>query len=175
MITKKLSDIAKKSFRNLGLIGSNGLFWVHDRRFVLRHLRDLGMGKTYLEGAIQDEAQSLVDHLKSFNGEPTLYPVGLRTAVLNVVWQLVAGRRYDLTSKEVTAIFDAMERFRKGMSMLRFVEEFFPTLKLIPQFIKNPLFKVDVMKNFRKEMTTIIDVSFEVDRYLLFLFLNSGG
>ena len=117
------------------------------------------MGKTRLEVAIHDEARALVDHLKSFDGKPTLYPVGLRTAVLNVIWQLVAGRRYDLTSKEVDRIFEAVERFRKDVSMMIFVEEFFPIFKLVPQFIKNILFKLDVMENFRKEMTMIINVS----------------
>ena len=139
-------------------MSANGIPWLHDRRFVLRHLRDLGMGKTHLEIAIHDEARALVEHLKSFEGKPIYYPMGLRTAVLNVIWQLVAGKRYDLTSKEVDAIFDTIESFRKDASTLLFAETFFPILQACPSFLKNQLFKTYVLERFREEMARIIDV-----------------
>ena len=51
-----------KTFKNseflpAGLLGSNGPQWVHERRFALRNLRNLGMGKSNLEIAINQEAQ----------------------------------------------------------------------------------------------------------------------
>ena len=69
---------------------SEGDQWVHDRRFFIRNLRNLGMGKSYLEGAIHLEAQALVDDLIEHGREPTDYPVSFRTAPLNIIWQLVA-------------------------------------------------------------------------------------
>ena len=117
------------------------------------------MGKTQLEVAIHDEARALVEHLQSFEGKPTLYPVGLRTAVLNVVWQLVVGIRYDLTSKEVDAIFREIENFREEGSVYLFVECLFPMLRACPQSLKNYLFKLHLLKNFRSEMKRIIEVS----------------
>ena len=117
------------------------------------------MGKTRLEVAIHDEARALVDHLKSFDGKPTLFPIGLRTAVLNVVWQLVAGKRYDLTSKEVDTIFDLLDTFRNEGSNLVFVEYSFPILKILPKFVKTPLFNLHILENFRVEMKKIIEVS----------------
>ncbi|XP_018025046.1 cytochrome P450 2L1, partial [Hyalella azteca] len=47
-----------------GVVSSNGRQWQHDRRFVLRSLRDLGMGKSYLEEAINIEAKALVEDLR---------------------------------------------------------------------------------------------------------------
>ena len=73
-----------------GVIMTNGKHWQNARRFLLRNLRDLGMGKTYLEDAIQREAQFLVEDFKTLSGSPTLFPKSLNVAVLNVVWQMVA-------------------------------------------------------------------------------------
>ena len=76
-----------------GLIGSNGQHWQHDRRFALRILRNLGMGKTYLEDAINIEAQALVDDLKKYGDEPVTFPDSLKTASLNIIWQLVTSKK----------------------------------------------------------------------------------
>lgn len=38
--------------------------WVEQRRFVLRHLRDFGFGRTSMATIIEDEALKLVEHFK---------------------------------------------------------------------------------------------------------------
>jgi len=138
-----------------GLVGSNGLQWVHDRRFVLRHLRDLGMGKTHLEKAIHEEARALVDDIKSSNGKPIQFPISFRTAVLNVIWQLVAGKRYEFNSPDVEQIFQLFEEFR-DQSMFVFIEGFFPIVSYLPRFIKTKFGDIDIMERFRNEMKRII-------------------
>ena len=140
-----------------GVISSNGMHWIHDRRFVLRNLRDLGMGKTYLEQAIHVEAQAIVDDIKSLGEKPMNPPRSLRTAVLNIIWQMVAGKRYDLRSKEVDRIFNIVEDFRK-QSLLIFFAHFFPALKILPTTVKNRFLGTDVLANFSKEMHNIIMV-----------------
>ncbi|KAA0200341.1 Cytochrome P450 CYP3214A, partial [Hyalella azteca] len=57
-----------------GVFSSNGVHWQHDRRFVLRNLRNLGMGRSYLEEAINIEAKALVEDLKKYGGEAINYP-----------------------------------------------------------------------------------------------------
>ena len=74
------------------MLFANGHYWQHDRRFVLRNLRNLGMGRSTLEGAVQREAGALVDALRQFGGQPTPAPLILRTVPLNIIWQMVAGR-----------------------------------------------------------------------------------
>ena len=142
-----------------GILGSTGLPWVHDRRFALRHLKDLGMGKTQLEVAIHNEARAIVEHLKSFDGKPTKYPKGIRNAVLNVVWQLVVSKRYDLdTDEEVDDINKTVENARAEGSNLVFAEVLFPILKAVPEFLKNHLFKLHLFGNFRKEIKVVTNV-----------------
>lgn len=58
----------------------------------MRNLRDLGMGKSRLDGAIQDEARMLVRDFKNYDGQQVPLPKSFDIAVLNVVWQLVASK-----------------------------------------------------------------------------------
>ncbi|XP_045133381.1 cytochrome P450 2L1-like [Portunus trituberculatus] len=138
-----------------GVIMTNGKHWQNARRFLLRNLRDLGMGKTYLEDAIQREAQLLVEDFKTLSGSPTLFPKSLNVAVLNVVWQMVASTRYDMDDERVLSIIKIIRSFETTSAML--ILEFIPFIKkIIPNFIKNriPIYKQ--MANLRKEAKKLI-------------------
>lgn len=116
------------------------------------------MGKAYMADAIQFEAQELVKEIKSFGEVPMIPPKGLRTAVLNVVWQMIAGKRYDLRSTEVDRIFNVGEEFIKESHMM-FFDTFFPVLRIIPKSIRDRVFGTKVVTRFRNEMHSIISVS----------------
>ncbi|XP_033222656.1 uncharacterized protein LOC117176510 [Belonocnema kinseyi] len=47
-----------------GLIVTDGNLWVEQRRFVLRHLREFGFGRTSMATLIEEEAHHLVEHFK---------------------------------------------------------------------------------------------------------------
>ena len=65
--------------------------WQEQRRFALRHLRDLGMGKSSMEPHIRQEALEMVESLKKTVGEPIDFRFNLNVAVTNIIWALVAG------------------------------------------------------------------------------------
>ncbi|XP_012539456.1 probable cytochrome P450 303a1 isoform X2 [Monomorium pharaonis] len=48
----------------LGLIVVDDRLWVEQRRFVMRHLREFGLGRTSMVTIIEDEALKLVEHFK---------------------------------------------------------------------------------------------------------------
>ncbi|KAL6256516.1 hypothetical protein P5V15_012629 [Pogonomyrmex californicus] len=50
--------------RRLGLIVVDGKLWIEQRRFVLRHLREFGFGRTSMATIIEDEALKLMEHFK---------------------------------------------------------------------------------------------------------------
>lgn len=45
-----------------GVLVVDGPLWVEQRRFILRHLRDLGFGKTDMTVLIEDESKRLVEY-----------------------------------------------------------------------------------------------------------------
>ena len=52
-----------KGGHSLGIMATMGSFWQEQRRFALKHLKDLGFGKQKLDTVIQDEIQYLIDEL----------------------------------------------------------------------------------------------------------------
>jgi hypothetical protein len=46
------------------LVCSEGKHWAEQRKFTIRHLRELGFGKCSMEGLLQDEVQELISGLK---------------------------------------------------------------------------------------------------------------
>ncbi|XP_042238242.1 cytochrome P450 2L1-like [Homarus americanus] len=74
-----------------GVIASGGSLWQNNRRFVLRQLRDLGMGKSRMVAAVQWQGTQLVQQLKNQAGRPAPLPHALEVTIVNVIWQMVAG------------------------------------------------------------------------------------
>jgi methyl farnesoate epoxidase / farnesoate epoxidase len=89
-------DDLLKSLHFSGLIFSQGDLWQEQRRFTLRHLRDLGFGKRSLEGLIHEEINSLIVNVSRMAGPDWAEPVELYdilgTSGLNVLWHVMAGK-----------------------------------------------------------------------------------
>ncbi|KAL7631616.1 UNVERIFIED_CONTAM: hypothetical protein RMT77_018077 [Armadillidium vulgare] len=153
-----------------GVVGSNGSHWHHNRRFLLRHLRDLGMGKSKIEGIILREVENLVEEFKKLTKEPSMFPFSANICILNIIWQLVASHRYNFEDEEV-------ENFMRKMGQLQneflFVglQDFFPILNYI---VPKPILKFilgitkfekvsqefyDLMKPFINEHLKTLDPS----------------
>ncbi|XP_071548209.1 cytochrome P450 2L1-like [Panulirus ornatus] len=147
--------------RDAGIVFSNGAIWQTHRRFVLRHLRDLGMGKSRLEAAIQHEAVYLVEELRKHTNQPTLLPTFLNIAVLNVIWKLVADHRYALDDQEGNYFIALLDRTTEKMQgiALNFMN-FLPwLLDILPTFILNWFGADDIQKDMvelRDYITTFI-------------------
>nr|XP_053654491.1 cytochrome P450 2L1-like isoform X1 [Cherax quadricarinatus] len=146
--------------RESGVILTNGEQWQNARRFLLRNLRDLGMGKSFLEAAIQEEAQMLVNDFRKYDGKAGHLPMSINIAILNVIWQLVASRRYELNDKEIQS-FMALLKFLQEDVVSVFLPSFFPILNYLPRFLTRKLLKLDlvddVKQNVFKFMGNIIE------------------
>ncbi|XP_063611208.1 cytochrome P450 2L1-like [Penaeus indicus] len=144
---------------------SNGKRWQNARRFLLRNLRDLGMGKTYLEESILVEARALVKDFKSCAGTPAHIPESLNVAVLNVIWQLVASKRYEFHDKEVLEPI-AILRSIDSSSFATLVEFFPGVKKLLPGFLKEKLF-AGQMKRLKDSIVDLLKDSIDSHRATL--------
>ena len=75
-----------------GFVSSSGDLWQEQRRFALRHLRDLGMGKSSIESHVQTEILATMEELKKTVGQPMDLSYSLNIAITNIVWAIVAGK-----------------------------------------------------------------------------------
>lgn len=82
--------------RRLGVVFSDGPFWETQRRFSMKVLRQLGMGRTSMIEHIEREAVAMIEHFKqlSQSGDPIEMDHAFDVPVLNVLWALLAGHRF---------------------------------------------------------------------------------
>ncbi|KAG7161543.1 cytochrome P450 2C31-like [Homarus americanus] len=91
---------------NLGILALNGSMWQEQRRFLLRHLRDLGFGKTSLEPIIQDEVTELMKYIEQQKDQPISMKRLFNRSVVNSLWGLVMGKRYPYGHEKLNALLN---------------------------------------------------------------------
>ncbi|KAK7086809.1 hypothetical protein SK128_000310 [Halocaridina rubra] len=84
-----------------GIVNTSGKVWQNSRRFALKHLINMGMGKNSYESVILNEVISLIKDFENFVGNPGQLPWSINVAVLNVIWRIVADRRYEVDDEEI--------------------------------------------------------------------------
>ena len=76
-------------------MNSEGKEWTEQRRFTLRHLREFGFGKSTGEELITNEMKEFLDGLERKVGQPTSLNKSFGVAVLNTLWMIMSGVRYE--------------------------------------------------------------------------------
>merc|ERR1719167_526270 len=89
------------SGKNKGIISTDGQEWLEQRRFALKHLKDFGFGKSGLHGIIQEEVDILIKHLMQFQHQDFRMETVFGIPVINVLWVIVAGKRFDRKDEKV--------------------------------------------------------------------------
>ena len=82
-----------------GILFNDANAYRNQRRYIHRTLRDFGFGKASLEIILQGEAEHIVDHFDSLNGKAVQPQLVFNVGVLNVLWKIVADKRYFKHSK----------------------------------------------------------------------------
>lgn len=133
--------------KKLGVIFSDGQFWVEQRRFTLRHLRDFGFGKKSMEGFIMNEAEDIVKEMKDLQ---VVQVSGLfHVSTLNVLWGMIAGVRYERDDQRMKDLFDKLNRaFRIG-SVTGGIASMFPILKKIAPELSGYKHTMDTIKELQ--------------------------
>ncbi|CAL4092454.1 unnamed protein product, partial [Meganyctiphanes norvegica] len=146
-------------FKSYGLVSSSGERWQANKRSSLRYLKDFGMGRSSLQDAIQDEAVALLQDLDQCVGKPTEISWNLNVSILNVLWKIVADKRYEIADNKIQYFAQLMngnvELINGPVALL----DIFPFLiPLVPTFIKNKWMKVDVLESNRDLLFELIMV-----------------
>ena len=97
-----------------GIVVSENENWIKQRRFGLKTLRDLGFGRRSIEQIVNEEIEEIIVKLGDSSDRDGDYLMDsvFNIPIINVLWQLVAGYRFDekdpegrVVIKDITSIF----------------------------------------------------------------------
>jgi len=119
---------------------ANGKQWQEHRRFTLRHLRDMGFGKSSIENQMMDEIQELIQEIKSsIESDPNNvvdFKGMFNLSTLNVLWAMITGSRRRRDDTQFQTLLNTIdEAFRAGNSVRNqldlpeFLYKLFPVLR----------------------------------------------
>ena len=119
-------------FSMVGLVFVEGEFWTEQRRFTLRHLRDLGFGKTSIEDQMMDEIKELLSDMKSAAQSDPDHIVDFKgifnVSILNILWVILCGKRYERDDVALKKLLSLVDKLLRGGN---FIGAVFP----IPSFL----------------------------------------
>ncbi|KAB7503700.1 Cytochrome P450 2L1 [Armadillidium nasatum] len=99
------------------------------------------MGKSKIVSAVLYEAKELVKVMKKQAGVPAPLPEALTPAVINVLWQMIASKRYDLDDQEVIGFERLIQKAQESSARLS-IQDIFPWIKnILPETIFNYIIK----------------------------------
>ncbi|KAG6459438.1 hypothetical protein O3G_MSEX011399 [Manduca sexta] len=120
----------------LGIVFSDGPAWNKTRRFVLKYLKSYGYNSRFMDNYIAEECRVLVRQRERDAGQPVLVNDMFHIPIVNILWRLVAGVRYDLEDVRLKKLCSLITRLFKAVDMSGGVLNFMPFLRhFIPNYI----------------------------------------
>ncbi|OQV12854.1 Cytochrome P450 2J5 [Hypsibius exemplaris] len=138
-----------------GIIVSNHELWRTHRRFALSTLRDLGMGKNWLEDTILTEVEELCQILRDTKETPFNPKVKLTNSVSNVICALIFGRRFELNDPKFSRLTGLIAE-NVAAAGAEGIAKTFPFLMWFPNRVRNLIYRTrrnrDTLTKFMQEM-----------------------
>jgi len=108
---RPILDIINDIGGRYGIIGTDGQKWKEQRRFSISRLRDLGFGKAHMETVIQVELEELCARLDKDGENGIDMKSTLFIPLLNVIWGLIAGKRFNYEDESLKYFKDLISEF----------------------------------------------------------------
>jgi len=140
----------------LGIIFPDGYLWKEQRKFAVKTLKQLGLGKNSLERKIEEETFELCKYLSELvNSGQNLIRVDdfFDLPSLNVIWSLVNTSRFNYEDQHLKQMIELIDKFTMNSFVGPLVG--IPYLKYIPPFsmiYNNIRGFMDIFKGYIKKL-----------------------
>ena len=141
--------------KRAGMFFTDGQLWHEQRHFVVRHLRDLGMGKKLLETMVADEYSLFAERIKKRVGQEVKANDLFITIVLNIIWKMVADERFDYDDPKLKQLQTIVTDITKIVSPQNILT-WFPSAR----FIAPESSGFNKLKSYKVEMTDMVERRF---------------
>ncbi|KOX69409.1 hypothetical protein WN51_05572 [Melipona quadrifasciata] len=115
-----------------GILFTDGSTWSQCRRFTMRHLRNFGLGQSIMEKQLIVEAENLTNYLRHISAKG---PVSMHTvfdiAVLNSLWCMFAGHRFDYGNEKLVEILETVHDAFRLMDTMGGIVSQMPFLRFV--------------------------------------------
>ncbi|KAJ8713461.1 hypothetical protein PYW07_013831 [Mythimna separata] len=115
--------------KKLGIVFNDGASWTKTRRIVLKYLKSFGYNSRFMENYVSEECRALVRLRQSDVGEPILVNNMFNITIVNILWRLVAGKRYDLEDRKLNLLCDLIMRLFRAVDMSGGILNFMPFVR----------------------------------------------
>ncbi|KAJ0178311.1 hypothetical protein K1T71_006134 [Dendrolimus kikuchii] len=117
--------------KKLGIVFSDGPTWSSTRLTVLKYLKKFGYNARFMETYISEECKALVKLRLGDAGKPVTLNHMFHITIVNIMWQLVAGKRYDLEDQRLKKLCNLITDLFKAVDMSGGVLNFVPFLRYL--------------------------------------------
>ena len=126
-----------KEISSGGIVFSQGDHWKEQRRFVMKTLKEFGIGKSVMQDVINEEVSKLVEDFRqeAGRGRPLALKNKTNLAVVNTLWQILNGEKADLKDPQMMRVFNSTSQFIEENSLCGPIM-ILPWLRHLPIFNK---------------------------------------
>eukprot|EP00093_Oithona_nana_P013662 13662.XXX_526995_528524_1 [CDS] Oithona nana genome sequencing. len=154
-----------------GVITTDGQVWAQQRRFALKQLRDLGFGRKSLDSVMIEEADDVIFRMLKNSERGIVQMRGtFSTAVINVLWQIVASKRFDPDAQDTKEMMDMLNRQFTSGNQRSFLPGFLGPFLPYNDFDKSVLAMKDLMKQLIEEH--LVDIDYDNPRDFIDVYLK---
>ncbi|XP_047543635.1 probable cytochrome P450 305a1 [Vanessa atalanta] len=100
--------------KRMGITFADGALWREHRQFTVKHLKNVGFGKTAMEAHIQNEMQKILNYISNQN-KPFNPKNMLAMSVINILWKFTAGEQ--IKEERLNFLLDLLNARSKAFSM----------------------------------------------------------
>ncbi|CAD0200803.1 unnamed protein product [Chrysodeixis includens] len=126
-----LFHLMRQFGKKLGVVFNDGTSWLNTRRVVLKYLKNFGYNTRHMENYISEECRALVKLRLSDAGKPILVNNMFNITIVNILFRLVAGKRYDLEDEKLTMLCNLIMRVFRATDMSGGILNYIPYIQYI--------------------------------------------
>ncbi|GBP04261.1 Probable cytochrome P450 303a1, partial [Eumeta japonica] len=121
-----------------GVLLTDGELWKEQRRFLLKHLKEFGFGRSGMGDIARIEAAHMIEDVRNMIRDDK-NNIGIviqmhnffNTYVLNTLWTMMAGLRYDAKDSEMKLLQDLLFDLFATVDMVGALFSHFPVLSVL--------------------------------------------